>query len=55
MVIHELLFADDAVLVADTKDHLQHLVNYFSDTCKEFGLQINLKKAKVLGQDTASL
>jgi len=49
-----LLFADDAALTSNTEDGLQRLVCLLSNTCKEFGLTISLKKANVMAQDADS-
>ena len=48
----DMLFADDAAVVAHTQDDLQSLMDCFSQACKDFGLTISLKKTNVLGQDT---
>lgn len=50
ILVREMLFADDAALVAHTKEALQHLMNKFSHACKEFGLTISLKKTNVMCQ-----
>ena len=44
----ELLFADDCTLLAHREEALQHIANRFSDTAKNFGLTISLKKTEVL-------
>ena len=49
-LITELLFADDCTLFAHMEEALQHMVNCFSDTAKNFGHTISLKKTKVLYQ-----
>ena len=49
-LITELLFAYDCALLAHTEEALQHIVNRFSDTAKNFGLTISLKKTEVLYQ-----
>ena len=49
-LIIELLFADDCALPAHTEEALQHIVNSFSESAKNFGLTISLKKTKVLYQ-----
>ena len=46
--ITELQLADDCALLAHTEEALQHIVNRFSDTAKNFGLTISLKKTEVL-------
>ena len=52
VLIRDMLFADDAAVVAHTQDDLQSLMDCFSQACKDFGLTISLKKTNVLGQDT---
>ena len=49
-LITELLFAGDCALLAHMEEALQHIVNRFSDTAKNFGLTISLKKTGVLYQ-----
>ena len=52
VLIRDMLFADDAAVVAHTQEELQSLMDCFSQACKDFGLTISLKKTNVLGQDT---
>ena len=47
-LIRELLYADDAVFLAYSQTDMQHIMNHFSQTCNVFGLNIGLKKAKVM-------
>ena len=47
-LVQELLFADDADLVAQTEEDLQLAMDIFSRPCLAFGLTINLKKTKVM-------
>ena len=54
VVIREMLFADDAVLVTHTIEDLQQLIDRLSHACKEFGLTISIKKTKVMGQGIVS-
>ena len=49
-LITELLLADDCALLDQTEEALQHIVKRFSDTAKNFGLTISLKKTEVLYQ-----
>ncbi len=44
VLIHEMLFADDAALTSHTEDGLQQLVSRFSYACKEFGQKSAWKK-----------
>ena len=52
VLIHELLFAEDAVLTSYSKEGLQCLVSHLSQACKEFGLTIRLMKTKIMAQDS---
>ena len=47
-LVRELLFADDADLVANTAEDMQLIMDIFSRACLVFGLTINLKKTKVM-------
>ena len=42
-------------MMTHTQQELQALIELFSQTCKDFGLTISLKKTNVLGQDTVEL
>ena len=50
VTLRDLLFADDAALVAHSAQDLQTLLSRFSSACSDFGLTISLKKTKVLSQ-----
>ena len=52
-LIRELLFADDAALVAHSEAGLQRLINLIAHACNEFRLQISLKKTEVMCQDVS--
>jgi Reverse transcriptase (RNA-dependent DNA polymerase) len=43
-----LRYADDTVIIADSLEDLQHLVELISIFCKRYGLEMNLKKTKVI-------
>ena len=43
-----VLFADDSVLVAEIREHLQHIVSEFEKECDTMRLKINVGKSKVL-------
>lgn len=47
-IIRELLYADDADLVAHSQEDIQRIMNLFSSACKAFGLTISLKKTVVM-------
>ena len=49
--LRDMLFADDAAVTAHTEHDLQQLMDRFSYACRNFGLNICLKKTKVLGQE----
>lgn len=49
-IICDLLFADDATLVAMSLQEAQELMDHFSIACKAFGLTISIKKMEVVHQ-----
>ena len=49
-LILDLLFADDAALVAHTERALQRITTCFADASRLFGLEVSLKKTEVLHQ-----
>ena len=52
-LIRELLYADDADLVAHTEGDMQKIMDIFSNPCTAFGLTISIKKVMytpVVGQ-----
>jgi hypothetical protein len=46
--ITNLRYADDAILVADKRKKLQKMIDRLSHTCKEYGMDVNVKKTKVM-------
>ena len=46
--INQLLFADDAALVADSEDKLCRLVGEFGRVCEKIKLRMNAGKSKVM-------
>ena len=46
--IYLLLFADDAVLISDSKEGLQRSLNQFENYFKKWNLTINISKTKVM-------
>ena len=46
--ITDLRGADDAVLVADKRKEMQKMVDSLNDTCREYGMEINVKKTNVM-------
>ena len=51
VLIREMLFADDAALVSHTEEGLQCLMDRLSKACKEFALNISIKKTEVMARD----
>src|SRR5688572_15115455 len=49
--ITDLRYADDAVLVAGKKKKLQKMNDKLNDTCKDYGMDINVRKTKVIVVD----
>ena len=48
--IRDMLFADDAALVAHSQEQLQRLLDLFSRACTNFSLTIRLKMTSVMEQ-----
>ena len=46
--LNQLLFADDAVLMADSEELLQLLVSMFGVVCERRKMKVNVKKSKVV-------
>jgi NADPH:quinone reductase-like Zn-dependent oxidoreductase len=46
--INNLRYADDIVLVATSKEALQQLMDRVNETSKKYGLEMNIKKTKVM-------
>lgn len=46
--ITDLRYADDAVLVADKRRKMQRMLDRLNASCKEYGMEINIKKTKVM-------
>src|SRR3989441_8375743 len=46
--ITNLRYADDAVLVAEKRKKMQKMIDRLSTTCREYGMEINVKKTKVM-------
>ena len=49
-VIRDFLFADDCVLNVNTKQMIQHEMDFLSQGCDNFGLTISTKKTEVMYQ-----
>ena len=46
--IKQILYADDTVLIAETREHLQYIVSEFERACDSMGLKINAGKSNIL-------
>src|SRR2546425_10969027 len=46
--ITDLRYADDAALVADKRNKCRRMINSLNKTCKAYGMEINVKKTKVM-------
>ena len=49
MNINNIRYADDTVLIADTEEKLQRLVDRLDEECRGVGLKINIDKTEVMG------
>ena len=47
--INNIRYADDTVLIADTEEKLQRLVDSLNEGCERYGLKINIGKTEVMG------
>ena len=52
VLVRELLYADDAAIVAESANELQTLIDKLDDACQKFGLSISQNKTKVLAQNS---
>ena len=52
-LVRDLLFADDAALLAHSLEDIQTIIDKFSETSKAFGLTISMKKTELLYQPAA--
>src|SRR3989442_6428138 len=46
--VTDLRYADDAVLVADKRKNMQKMIDRLNETCKAYGMEIIVKKTKVM-------
>src|SRR5437867_8321975 len=46
--ITNLRYADDAVLMAAKRKKMQKMIDRLNKTCKAYGMEINIKKTKVM-------
>lgn len=54
VLLRELLFADDAALVAHSEAELQSLIDKFNNACNAFGLAISIKKTEIMAMNIGS-
>ena len=47
VVINDIRFADDTVLLANTEEDLQRQIDKVNESCAAFGMEVNAKKTKV--------
>jgi len=48
IIITDIRYADDAVLVADKRKKMQKMADRLIETCKGYEMKINIKKTKVM-------
>ncbi|GFR76317.1 endonuclease-reverse transcriptase [Elysia marginata] len=55
--INNIRYADDTVILAESEEQLQAMLDRIVDKCKEYGMEINAKKTKTMhiGRDTKTL
>ena len=46
--VNNLRYADDTVLLAESEEELQELVNAVNEGSRKFGLEMNTKKTKTM-------
>ena len=46
--MNNLRYADDTVLIAQSQDDLQAIVNTLDRSSQKYGMEINIKKTKVM-------
>ena len=46
--VNDLRYAGDAMLVADKSKNMQKMIDRLNETCKAYGMEINVKKTKVM-------
>ena len=47
-MINQLLYADDIVLIADSRENLQRMVKVFGEVCWRRKLKVRVAKSKVM-------
>ena len=53
VLVHDMLFADDAALAKHSETEMQRLINNFASVCETIGLPISLKKTNMSAQDVS--
>ena len=48
--VHKLMFADDTAFIAHSHEDMQEIVTRFATAAEAFGLQVNIKKTKMMFQ-----
>lgn len=47
--MNNLQYADDTVVIADSEEKLQRLIEKLGEACERRGLKINIRKTEVMG------
>ena len=50
ILVRELLFADDSVLIVHSAEEIQRIIDAFTNASSKFGLKISIKKTEVMFQ-----
>ena len=54
ILIRDMLFADDVAVATHTQHQLQSSIDRFSQACRDFGLNMSLKKTNVMAHGSRS-
>ena len=49
MIINNIRFAGDTVLLASTEEELQRLIDKMNESCTAYGMELNAKKGQSYG------
>ena len=55
ILVRELLFTDDSVLIAHSAEEIQWIVDAFANASSKFGPKINIKKTEVMFQPNSTM
>lgn len=55
VLINNLRYADDTVIIADSREDLQILINKVTEACNKYGLNLNIKKTKYMSVSKSSI